>query len=80
MDTSTFSTERLIRLAYNYRLITDYRMMPDRIELFHAGTVYTFDPEEARFFLRGMIRGYEERGRQMANQVPVSASSAAAAA
>jgi hypothetical protein len=64
MNTSSFSTEKLIRLAFEYRLLSDYRMMPRRIELYQGDTLFAFDPEEARFFLQGLLRGYEEYNRQ----------------
>ena len=59
-DNSSFSTEKLIRLAFRYELISDYRMTPFEIELCCTGATYVFDPEEARIFLRGLVIAYEE--------------------
>ena len=58
MDPSGFSIERLIRQAFRYRLITDYRMTPQVVQLYYPDTLHEFDHEEARFFLRGLICGY----------------------
>ncbi|HET6568576.1 MAG TPA: hypothetical protein VFG50_11480 [Rhodothermales bacterium] len=61
MDTSRFSIEKLIRLAYQGGLVSDYRMTPSRVELYRQGrSTLVFDPEEARLFLQGLIRGYQE--------------------
>lgn len=61
MDTSKLSIEKMIRLAYEGGLVSDYRMTPSRVELYRSDrTMLAFDPEEARFFLQGLIRGYYE--------------------
>ena len=58
MDVSRCSIERLIRLAFQCRLISDYRMSPRIIELQQSGYTLAFDPEEARVFLQGLISGF----------------------
>ena len=56
---STTSTEGLIRVAVEYDLISDYRLSPTRVVLHQGSTRLSFDPEDARFFLQGLIVGYE---------------------
>ncbi len=59
MPVSATSTEGLIRVAVEHKLIIDYRLSPTRVTLQHDGRSLTLDPEEARFYLRGLIYGYE---------------------
>lgn len=77
MNTSAFSTEKLIRLAFEYRLISDYRMTPWEIELSIDEMTLSFDPEEARFYLRGLIQGYHERTTRPPLVVPATTRAAA---
>lgn len=55
---NAYSIERLISLACRQQIISDYRMTPTRIRLYQDDTVVLeSDPEEARFFLQGLLRG-----------------------
>ncbi len=66
MDCRTLSVEKLIRLSISYGLIEDYRMTPTRIRLFTGGQeMISCDPEEARFYLQGLIMGGTVKGRSL---------------
>ncbi len=53
------SIERLARLAFDYHLVTHYNMSPRVFQIYQSnGVVVECDPEEARFFLHGLIGGY----------------------
>jgi len=59
MNWSAASVEKLIRVAFSYGLVDDYRMTSQHVELAcgHASTA--LDPEEARIYLQGLLQGYE---------------------
>ncbi len=53
-----FSIENLLRVAFHADLISDYAMTPTCIRLFRKGEILmTGDPEEIRFYLRGLLKG-----------------------
>lgn len=58
METSALSIEKLIRMAFEQRLITDFRMTPGATRLYRNDEVVVeCDHEEARYFLRGLLFG-----------------------
>lgn len=71
-DFSSVSIEKLIKIAHELELISDYRMTPGDISLYQGeDIVLKGDPEEVRFFLQGLLQGYhrvfpliEEGGNQ----------------
>ena len=80
MDTSGYSTEKLIRLAFEHHLVSDYRMTPTCIELHSGDRTWSFDPEEARYFLHGLLRGFMEYRKQKTYSIDSAARRPAAAA
>lgn len=59
MDLRRFSIEQLIRISVQYGIVTDYTMSPHRVRLFQREEqILSANPEEARYFLQGLIRGY----------------------
>lgn len=52
------SIERLIDASLRLRLFTDYEMTPEAIVFRQDDREYTFDPEQARCFLLGLLYGY----------------------
>ncbi|HET6568574.1 MAG TPA: hypothetical protein VFG50_11470 [Rhodothermales bacterium] len=72
MDLRRFSIEQLIRISIQYGIVTDYTMSSRRIRLFqHHEQILNANPEEARFFLQGLIRGYTT---SLANRIGESGS------
>ena len=71
-DFSSVSIEKLIQIAHELHLISDYRMTPTDIMLYQGEDVMLQgDPEEVRFYLQGLLQGYhqvfpltEEEGKQ----------------
>ena len=50
--------EKMISVAVGYGLIGDYRLSPDVIRLRIGDSERLLDPEEARYFLSGLLHGY----------------------
>jgi hypothetical protein len=73
MDIRSFSLPELIRLAFQWGLISDYRMAPRRITLYQrdGDILFEGDPVEARFFLMGIAT---ERTRAVDHTPPPDAS------
>jgi len=80
MDTNGYSTEKLIRLAFEFRLLSDYRMTPTCIELRCGDSSWSLDPEEARFFLHGLLHGFTEYRKQKTHTLDSATRRPAAAA
>ncbi len=57
-DLRRASLEKLIRMAFEHGLCSDYRMTPCEVELRSGDQTISLDPEEARLYLRGLVRGY----------------------
>ncbi len=49
--------EKMLDLAYEHRLIDDYRLSPSTIQVVLENHALHLDPEEARFFLQGLLIG-----------------------
>ncbi len=59
-DPCHYSIEHLVRQALAYRLISDYRMTSEALDLEQAsGVMLRYSPETARVFLHGLVSGYE---------------------
>lgn len=80
LDTTGYSTEKLIRLAFEHQLLSDYRMTPTCIELVSGDHTWSFDPEEARHFLHGLLRGFCAYTKQKTYSIESAPRSPAAAA
>lgn len=76
MDIRSFSLPELIRLAFQWGLISDYRMAPRRITLYRSdgNVLFEGDPVEARFFLMGIAT---ERTRAVDRSAPPDSSQSA---
>ena len=57
-DVRRYSLERLIRIAFQKGLLTDYRMTPTSVYLYLRHTSRDLEPEEARQFLYQLLRRY----------------------
>ena len=60
MGIVTLGIEKMLDLAFRYGLIRDYRLSPKRIEIATSRGTLKLGPEEARFFLYGLLCGYEQ--------------------
>ncbi len=60
MNYTSMAIERMINLACDYGLINDYRLSPASIEIRHRIGTVRLNPEEARFYLRGLLFGYDK--------------------
>ena len=65
-DVSTYSIERLIRMAVARGLLTDYIMTPRRVMLRYLGVAHDMEPEEARLYLACMVQHHVTVSRQAA--------------
>ena len=63
-DVSTYSIERLIRMAVSRGLLTDYIMTPRRVMLRYLGIAHDMEPEEARLYLACIVQQYPTVSRQ----------------
>jgi 2-keto-3-deoxy-galactonokinase len=60
MDVRNLSHDKLLSLAVQSGVLSDYRNGPTRISLYRQEElVFEGDPEEARLFLMGLVLGYD---------------------
>ena len=60
MNVHKMAIEKMISLAFEYGLICDYSLSPSIIHFDLGSSQLDLDPEEARFFLQGLLSGYQQ--------------------